>query len=51
MAVKHPHWQCPGCGITLYYLGAVHHGLGCDEHPGREKYLALRKELRTLLPQ
>src|SRR5271169_370973 len=23
--VKHPHWQCPGGGEIMYYLGAVHH--------------------------
>ena len=42
MSVKHPHWQRPGCGITIYYLGAVHHAYGCDEHPGCEKYQKAR---------
>ena len=36
--VKHPHWQCPGCGKIIYYLGAVHHAHGCKDHPGCEKY-------------
>ena len=36
--VKHPHWQCPGCGKIIYYLGAGHHAHGCKDHPGCEKY-------------
>ena len=27
--VKHPHWQCPGCGEIIYHLGAGHHAHGC----------------------
>lgn len=38
MTVKHPHWQCPGCGEIIYYLGAAHHIGGCKDHPGCEKY-------------
>ena len=36
--VEDPYWQCPGCGVVLYYVGSMHHIGGCDEHPGCEKY-------------
>ena len=38
MTVKHPHWQYPGCGTVVYYIGAVHHAYGCGDHPVCEKH-------------
>jgi hypothetical protein len=36
------HRASTDCGITIYYLGAVHHAFGCDEHRGCENYQKAR---------
>jgi hypothetical protein len=38
MTVRHPHWQCLGCGEIIYYVGAANHLRGCKDHPRCEKY-------------
>jgi len=50
MTVKHPNWQCPGCGETMYYIGAAHHIGGCKDHPGCEKYKEARYRALHMWP-
>ena len=49
-SVKHPRWQCPGCGAVMFYIGASHHIGGCDEHPGCEKYKELQYRTSHMWP-
>jgi hypothetical protein len=36
--VKHPHWQCPQCGIIMFWFGACSHMNRCTAPVRHDRY-------------